>query len=253
MSAISADRELSGKSVVVTAAGNGIGRSTAIMFANAGSRVTCIDEDAVGLGTTVDEIRQSGGTATQFVVDCTDEAAVTSAFAQIAEVDVLVNGVGSSARQRAREFWESESEVWKWVIDVSLMTAMLCSRQVVGAMRARRQGKIINISSDAALRPQQKLVDYASAKAGVIGFTRALSAELAPFGVNVNAVCPGLINTQALAQIPEPLLASARQEIPLGIIGEPEDIANVVLFLASEKSRYMTGQTVAVNGGRHLL
>jgi NAD(P)-dependent dehydrogenase (short-subunit alcohol dehydrogenase family) len=123
----------------------------------------------------------------------------------------------------------------------------------VPGMRERKLGKIVNISTDAALRPTAKLVDYASAKAGVIGFTRALAVELVPFGVNVNAICPGLIRTRALDSLPQSILDEAKRDIPMGMIGEPIDVANAIGFLASDRSRYITGQTLAVNGGRSML
>ncbi|PON14747.1 hypothetical protein C2W62_27470 [Candidatus Entotheonella serta] len=130
-----------------------------------------------------------------------DADAVRSAFdaihAQFGQVDILFNNVGQSTHQQAAEFWQSNEELWRFVLTVSLLTAMRCSRPVVLQMRQRRSGKIINISSESAFYGDARLVDYAAAKMGIVGFTRALARELAPFQVNVNAVAPGAIRTRA--------------------------------------------------------
>jgi acetoacetyl-CoA reductase/3-oxoacyl-[acyl-carrier protein] reductase len=131
-----------------------------------------------------------------------------------------------------------------------LTSAMLCSRQIVPQMRERRTGKIANIASDIARRPDRGWADYAAAKAGIIGFTRALAMELAPFGVNVNAVAPGTIATNAIAKMPEAMMDRMKASIPFGEIGKPEDVANCIAFLVSDDSRYITGQTIGINGGR---
>jgi acetoacetyl-CoA reductase/3-oxoacyl-[acyl-carrier protein] reductase len=246
-------REFDGRRVAITAAGNGIGKATAHLFATSGADLVAIDRDVKSLEATVSEIRYGGGKIEGRAINCVDAHSVAEGFTGIGPVDVLVNCVGSTAHKHSSEFWNSQPETWRWVVDICLFSAMLCARQVVPGMRTRRTGKIVNISTDAALRPTPKLVDYAAAKSGVIGFTRALAVELAPFSINVNAICPGLIRTQGLEHIPASVLESAKAEIPLGTIGDPIDIANAILFLASDRSRYITGQTLAVNGGRSML
>jgi len=253
MAAVRDIGEFSGKKIALTAAGNGIGQAAAIMLAAAGAELVAIDRDARALDETVSTVRSQGGRIEGLVIDCTDAQSVAAGFAKVPMLDVLVNCVGSNAGKRSSEFWNSSPDTWRWVINVSLFSAMLCSRQVVPGMRQRRSGKIVNISSDAALRPTTQLLDYAAAKSGVIGFTRALAVELAPFSVNVNAICPGLIRTRVLDSMSPAMLEEARRDIPMGTIGEPTDIADAIAFLASDRSRYITGQTLAVNGGRSML
>src|SRR5207247_2204145 len=121
-----------------------------------------------------------------------------------------------SARERASEFWESDPETWRFVIGVSLLPTMLCTRQVAPAMRERRQGKIVNMSTESAFYGDIGLADYSAAKMGVVGFTRSLARELAPFSVNVNVVAPGAIRTRAHQRLPAEVIDRIRQSVPLG-------------------------------------
>jgi NAD(P)-dependent dehydrogenase (short-subunit alcohol dehydrogenase family) len=139
------------------------------------------------------------------------------------------------------------------VLEVSLLSAMLATRQVVGGMRERHTGRIINMSSESAFYGDLGLVDYSAAKMGVIGFTRALARELAPFRINVNAVAPGAIRTRAHDRLPAEVIDRIRDSTPIGFIGEPEDVGNVVVFLASDDSRFITGQTLLIDGGRWMI
>ena len=164
-----------------------------------------------------------------------------------------MNNVGQSARERATEFYKSEPDVWRFVIDVSLFTTLTASRQVVPSMREAGRGKIVNVASNAGMAGEVGIAEYAAAKMGVIGFTRSLARELAPFNVTVNAVCPGATKTRAIEQVPQEILAKIRASIPLGYFAEPEDIAAVAAFLASDDARYMTGQSVVVDGGRWMV
>jgi acetoacetyl-CoA reductase/3-oxoacyl-[acyl-carrier protein] reductase len=163
---------------------------------------------------------------------------------------MLTNNIGQTARENYSEFYLAKPETLEFVVGVSLMTTLMCSRQVVEDMRERRFGKIVSISSDSAMNGDIGTVDYAAAKSGVLGFTRALARELGPFKVNVNAVCPGPTNTRAMQRIPKDAYERAKNAIPLGELCEPEDIANAVVFLSSDKARFITGQTLMVNGGR---
>jgi NAD(P)-dependent dehydrogenase (short-subunit alcohol dehydrogenase family) len=188
------------------------------------------------------------------VVDCTAETEIEQAFNRIQQtfnrIDVLFNNVGQSAREKASEFWCSDSATWRFVLDVSLISAMLATRQVIDGMRQRRSGKTINMSSESAFYVDVGLVDYSAAKLGVVGFTRALARELAPFHVNVNAVAPSAIRTRAHDRLPTEVIDRIRNSTPMGFIGEPEDVGIVVAFLASDDSRFITGQTLLIDGGR---
>jgi len=149
-----------------------------------------------------------------------------------------------------RLFRESDPQLSDFLIKISLQTTIDCSRQVVASMCDRHGGKIVNIASDSAFIGSKSAAAYAAAKAGVIGFTRSLSRELAPFQINVNAIAPGYIKTRASTLLPKAFIDKAIEETPLGFLGEPEDVANAVAFFASDESRYVTGQTLIVNGGR---
>lgn len=251
---MSTAKPFEGKIAVVTGAGNGIGRACAIAYAAEGAAVAAFDREADALGETVARITAAGARALPVTGDMTRAEEVTAAFEKtrrdLGPIDILLNNIGQTARENYSEFWEAKPETLQFVVNVSLMTTLMCSRQVVGEMRARKSGKIVSISSDSAMNGDIGTVDYASAKAGVLGFTRALARELGPFGVNVNAVCPGPTNTRAMQRIPKDSYERARNAIPMGALCEPEDIANAVIFLSSDKARFITGQTLMVNGGR---
>jgi NAD(P)-dependent dehydrogenase (short-subunit alcohol dehydrogenase family) len=250
-------RRLAGRLAVITGAANGIGRASAIRMASEGANIVMIDREVEALEAARAAVEQQGAKATTMVLDCTDEVAIVDAFARIAAdhppIDILMNNVGQSARERAAEFHVSKPEVWRFVLDVSLMPTLTCTRQVVPAMRDRRSGRIINVASNAGLAGEIGLADYAAAKMGVIGFTRALARELGPFHVNVNALCPGTTHTRVMQQIAPETVAKITQMIPMGYMAEPEDIAAVAAFLASDDARYMTGQSVVVDGGRWMV
>jgi NAD(P)-dependent dehydrogenase (short-subunit alcohol dehydrogenase family) len=249
--------DLRGRICVVTGAANGIGRASALCLARAGGDLALLDREAEPLEAVAGEVEALGRRALRLTADCTERAAVEDAFRQIDAryngVDVLFNNVGQSARERASEFWCSDPATWRFVLEVSLHSAMLCTRQVVGRMRERRAGKIVNMSSESAFYGDLGLVDYSAAKMGVVGFTRALARELAPFRVNVNAVAPGAIRTRAHDRLPAEVIDRIRDSTPMGYIAEPEDVGNVVTFLASEDSRFITGQSVLIDGGRWMI
>ena len=242
---------------LVTGAANGIGRASALALAEAGADLGLIDIEGDPLASLAAEVGALGRRAVPVTADCTDGAALAAAVgtitAELGPVEVLFNNVGQSARERAGPFVESEEGTWRFVAEVSLFTTLRASRLVAPEMAARGRGRIVNMSSESAHYGDSGLVDYCAAKMGVIGFTRSLARELAPRGVTVNVVCPGGIRTRAHERLPQDVVERIRQSVPLGHMGEPEDVAATVVFLASAAGRYITGQTLLIDGGRWMI
>ena len=248
---------LSGQIAVVTGAANGIGRASALRLAREGADLVVVDREADPLQEAARAVEAAGRQALPIVADWTDADAVREAVAaarrRFGRIDILFNNVGQSARERASEFHLSVEETWRFVIEVSLLTTMRATRLVVEEMRARRSGRIINMSTESAFYGDVGFVDYAAAKMGVVGFTRSLARELAPFHINVNAVCPGAIRTRAHDRLPREVIDKVRNSVPMGYVAEPEDVAGVVAFLASDDARYITGQSILIDGGRWMI
>jgi len=242
---------LSGKTAIVTGAAHGIGRATVKMMCDAGVQVVAMDMDADGLAgaNTI-----CGGQLKLVTVDLRDAAATQAAFEAanklIGTPDILVNNVGQGARERASSFVDSQPDSWDFLIDICLKTTINCTHLVIGDMLERGSGKIVNIASDSAYIGAKASAAYAAAKNGVIGFTRSLAREIAESGITVNAIAPGYIQTRATDALPAEMVAKAKAETPMGILGEPDDIAHAIVFFAGPGSRYITGQTLIVNGGR---
>ena len=248
---------LSGRIAVVTGAANGIGRASALRLAREGADLAVVDREGEALHAVGRAIEALGRPALAITADWTDAVAVGEAFAAIrrrfGRIDILFNNVGQSARERASEFHLSEEATWRFVIEVSLLTTMRASRLAVEEMRARKSGRIVNMSTESAFYGDVGFVDYAAAKMGVVGFTRALARELAPYRINVNAVCPGAIRTRAHDRLPKEVIDRVRTSVPMGYVAEPEDVAGVVAFLASDDARYITGQSILIDGGRWMI
>ena len=245
---------LSGRIAVVTGAANGIGRASALRLAREGAHLAVVDRESEALQDVWRAIEGLGVPALAITADWTDAVAVGEAFAAIrrrfGRIDILFNNVVQSARERASEFHLSEEATWRFVIEVSLLTTMRASRLAVEEMRARKSGRIVNMSTESAFYGDVGFVDYAAAKMGVVGFTRSLARELAPYQINVNAVCPGAIRTRAHDRLPKEVIDRVRTSVPMGYVAEPEDVAGVVAFLASDDARYITGQSILIDGGR---
>jgi NAD(P)-dependent dehydrogenase (short-subunit alcohol dehydrogenase family) len=248
---------LDNRVAVITGAANGIGRTTALTLARAGADIGLLDFDSAGLAAAQGEIEALGRRAAPVPLDCTDPTHVKSAFKQVraalGPVDILVNGVGQSARGKMTDFADADLETFDFLIGVNLKSCVLCAHEVAGEMIARGSGKIVNIASESAVNGSPRSWDYSAAKAGVIGFTRAIARELAPHGIAVNAVGPGLTRTRAVEEMPKGMIDTIIARIPMRRIAEPEDIANVILFFAGPASDYVTGQTLLVNGGNWML
>jgi 3-oxoacyl-[acyl-carrier protein] reductase len=229
---------LAGRVAVITGTANGIGAGIADALGSEGAKVHRVDKDTV---------------------DLTVPAAVREFFAAVGGVDILVNNAGGVCQQTGHPLEEVGDDDWHAVVNANLTTAFLCTRAVVPAMKQRRWGRIINISSAAGLTVSKTGIQaYTSAKAGQIGFTRQMAHELGPFGITVNCIAPGFILSNPTTERQwESYGEQGQRDLVLGIamrrLGHPADIANGVLFFAAERSGWVTGQVIAIDGGSALL
>ncbi len=245
------------KLAVVTGAANGLGRAIALRLAADGARIAAVDKDGERLAALAAALDEQGVESFTRAGDMTDSDFIVAAFAEIAAdfgaADILVNNVGGSQRGNAALFATADLAMFDAMIDLNLRSTVWSTRQVVAGMQQRGWGRIVNITSEAAFRGTSRFWDYGAAKAGVVGFTRALAMEVAPSGVTVNAVGPGLVRTAAYDELNAGYRERTASTIPTGGPGEPDDVAHVVSFFASEGSRYVNGQTLLVNGGTWML
>lgn len=235
---------LQNKTALVTGAGRGIGRAIAVALAQAGAYVAACDLDT---GDSLAAIQAAGGRGQAFTLDVTDKARIQQVVEQVGRVDILVNNAGIYEVLSIAEISEAQ---WDRVLAVNLKGTFLCSQAVMGQMKERGQGRIINMASSAGKTGGVLSgAHYAASKAGIICFTKSLAREMGPYGVTVNAVSPGRIDTPMIKAAPAEENEAIRLQTPLQQIGQPEDVAQAVLFLASEEARFITGEILDVNGG----
>jgi 3-oxoacyl-[acyl-carrier protein] reductase len=245
---------LAGKTALVTGGSRGIGRAICLRLAAQGANVGVNYVSQSGAAeAVVAEIVAAGGKGFISGFDVADSAAVQEAMKRIASeqgnLDILVNNAGIT---RDGLLARMKDEDWEAVLTTNLKGAFLCTKEGIRGMMKKRWGRIINISSVIACAGNAGQVNYAAAKAGLVGMTKSLAQELAPRNITVNCVAPGYIVTDMTAELSEEIKERILAAIPLARLGQPEDVAAAVAFLAAEESAYMTGQTLHVNGGMYL-
>jgi len=249
-------RGLADKVVVVTGGGGGIGTAASIRFAEEGAKVAVFDVNGEAAARTAAQITGAKGTAQAFTCDIAEYAACQSAIkaaeAALGPIDVLVNNAGWDV---FRPFTETTPDDWQKIIAINLTGTLNMHHVVLPGMVERKRGRIVNVSSDAGRNGSSGEAVYAACKAGMIGFSKTIAREHARQNINVNVVCPGIVQTQLYADYkkgarnPEKLDEAFRRAIPLGRLGEPSDLPGAICFLASDDAAFITGQVISVSGG----
>ncbi len=249
-------RGLRDKSAIVTGGGGGIGRAIALRLAEEGASIGIFDLDAAAAAETVRSIRDIGGCAAAETLDISDYVAVRAAVeaieTKLGPTDILVNNAGWD---QAGNFLDTQPELWNRLIAVNLVGPLNLHHVVLRGMVERGRGRVVNIASDAARVGSSGESVYAAAKAGVVAFTKTVARELAAQRITLNCVCPGPTDTPLLASFAGPgeqgqkLRGALERAIPFKRLGQPEDMAGIVAFLASDEASYITGQVISVSGG----
>jgi 3-oxoacyl-[acyl-carrier protein] reductase len=246
--------DFSGKVAIVTGAGRGIGREVALKLAGLGAYVVVNDVgDPAHAEGTVEEIKKLGYQSMAVMADVSQTPDVTrlvdTTIASRGRIDILVNNAGIT---RDKLLMRMLDEDWDQVLDVDLRSVFLCTRAVMRHMLQAQWGRVISMSSIVGITGNIGQANYASAKAGILGFTMAIAREVASRKITVNAVAPGFIETAMTQKVPEEKRKEMAARIPAGYLGTPRDIADAVAFLASDEARYITGQVLTVDGGMSL-
>ncbi|MGQ4875572.1 MAG: SDR family NAD(P)-dependent oxidoreductase [Promethearchaeia archaeon] len=247
------DWNFEGRIVIITGGGSGIGKQAALDFAKYKANVVIFDINEENGKKVEEEIKNAGGNAIYVKVDIMDQTSVKNAVAQVKEkfekIDVLVNCAGGQSAPK--KFLRTKKKDWDFEIGLNLYGTLNCTQAVLRTMIKQKYGRIINISSDAGKTGEPLLAVYAAAKGGVQSFSKSLAKEVGPDGITVNVICPGTTRTPLTALLfKDPnFIAKMTKRYPMRRLGEPQDITNGILFLASEESGWITGQVISISGG----
>ncbi len=241
-----------GQVAVVTGAARGIGHAAAARLAREGAQTFLADRDLAAAQEAAAALQSAGHAAQAIAIDVASRASVAAAFATIAaahgRIDILVNNAGIAGRSAPLE--EITDDDWDAMMAIDLKSMLLCCQAVMPGMKARGGGRIVNVASIAGKEGNPGMIPYSAAKAGVIGFTKALAKEVGRVGIYVNAVSPAVIQTPILDQLTPEQVDYMVQRIPLGRVGQPEEVAALICWLASDEASFTTGQCVDISGGR---
>ena len=242
---------LNNKIAIVTGASQGIGKIIAFELAKSGAHVACISRNKKAIESIVEEITINGGKASSFPCDISDSDTLSEIITEIikenSRIDILVNNAGIT---KDSLLMRMSIEQWDDVINTNLKGAFHCTKAVVRYMMKNKFGRIINITSIVGLTGNAGQANYAASKAGLIGMTKSIAKEVASRGITANCIAPGWIETSMTEKLSGEVKNEFLSHIPVGRIGLPDDIANAVIFLASDEAGYITGQTITVDGGR---
>ena len=243
--------DLSNKTAIVTGASQGIGETIAIEMAKSGATVFCLARNKEALDTTIKKITETGGKATAFSCDISNNDDFKSIILNIVKengsIDILVNNAGIT---KDNLLMRMSDDQWDDVININLKGSFTCTRSVIKYMMKKKFGRIINITSIVGITGNAGQANYAASKSGLIGLTKSIAKEVASRGITANCVAPGWIETSMTDQLSTEVKNKFLSQIPTGKIGQSKDIANTVIFLASDEAEYITGQTITVDGGR---
>ena len=244
---------LSGKSAIVTGSGSGIGASIALTLASFGADVVILDRRQKEAEEVSEKIKNMGRKSLVFTADISDfkeaDRIIHAIIAEFGKLDILVNNAGINMDG---VIWKMTEEQWDNVINVNLKGYFNYIRAVSPIFREQKSGKIVNISSINGMRGKFGQTNYSASKAGIIGITKTVAKELGKYSVNVNCVAPGLIETEMMRNADPSVREAAMNDIVLGRIGQPEDIANTVAFLCSDFAKHITGEIIKVDGGQYI-
>lgn len=242
--------DLKDQVAIVTGASQGLGRAVAVALGQNGAHVVCLARNAEKLAATVKEIEEAGGSGEALACDVTDRKAAAEAIESTSKkhgrLDILVNNAGITRDKLMRGMSDEE---WDDVIATNLTSCFVCCRTAAGLMRRKKYGRIINMASISGMIGNPGQANYSASKAGMIGMTRTMSKELVSRGVTVNAVAPGFIASEMTQELGDVVMQEVKKRIPAKRVGQPEDVAATVLFLASRDAGYISGQTLVVDGG----
>lgn len=242
---------LADKVAIVTGAGQGLGESVALRFAAEGARVAVVDVNRRTAAKTVENIREAGGEAITIIADCSDEQdterMAETTLEQFGRIDVLVNNAATFGR--VAPVYEIDAEVWDRIMRVNLRGPFLCSKAVIPQMKRQAAGSIVCVSSVSGVQGNENQADYNTSKHGLIGLTRCIAQDCGLDGIRANAVCPTGMNTPMMANTPAENVAPYAGQTLMSRFAEPSEVANAILFLASDEASYITGAVLMVDAG----